>query len=176
MKENKLIEHLTEAQQVSTLEACAGKLINAKNLKKIKIIETIKKDLTITTKEVITNRRVPLKDFPLFTQIDASLEIIFKYLDACKRDGKNPEVNICDLRQQTLEIAPRKLRKSKAAAEGTSQKIPKASKKKGNPSFISVIESVFYQHLKPLPLQNPQKILHHKLLIILTLNLTPHYL
>ena len=71
----------------------------------MKIMETIKKDLKITTKEVITNRRVPLKDFPLFSQTDASPEIIIRYLDACKWDGADPEVNISDLRQQPLKIS-----------------------------------------------------------------------
>ena len=108
LTKNRLIEHLTEAQQANILEACAGKPLNAKNLKKMKIIETIKKDLTITTKEVITTIRVLLKDFPLFTQINASPDIILMYLDACKRDWTNPDVNIYDLRQQPLEFAPRK--------------------------------------------------------------------
>ena len=78
--ENKLVEYLTKAQQVSTLEACAGKPLNAKNLKKMKIIDTIKKDPTVTTKEVITTRRVPLKDFPLFSQTNASPKIIAKWM------------------------------------------------------------------------------------------------
>ena len=90
---------MIEVQQASTLEACVGKPLNTKNLKKMKIIETIKKDLTITTKEVITTRRVPLKDFPLFTQADYSPDIFLMYLEACKRDGINLDVNICDLRQ-----------------------------------------------------------------------------
>ncbi|KAL5081888.1 hypothetical protein RYX36_010309, partial [Vicia faba] len=36
LTENKLIEHLTEAQQANVLEPCAGKPLNAKNLKKMK--------------------------------------------------------------------------------------------------------------------------------------------
>ena len=95
--------------------------MNSKNLKKMKIIETIKKDPTITTKEVITTRRVPLKDFPLFSQTYASPD---RYLDACKRDRTNLEVNICDLRQQPLEVSSIKSRKRKAAGEGTYQKTP----------------------------------------------------
>ena len=67
LTENRLVEHLSEAQQVNTLEACARKPLNAKNMKKIKMIDTIKKDPTVATKEVITTRRVPLKDFPLFS-------------------------------------------------------------------------------------------------------------
>ncbi|KAL5076900.1 hypothetical protein RYX36_015884 [Vicia faba] len=81
LTENKLIEHLSETQQANILEPCAGKPLNAKNLKKMKIIETIKKDPTLTAKEVITIRRVPLKDFPLFTQADFSPEIILRYLE-----------------------------------------------------------------------------------------------
>ena len=72
LTENKLIEHLTEAQEISTLEATVGKPLNAKNLKKMKIIENIKKEPTIASHEVITSRRIPLKDFPLFSKIDAS--------------------------------------------------------------------------------------------------------
>ena len=85
-----MVEHLTEAQQVNTLEACAGKPLNSKRLKKMKIIDTIKKDPTVTTKEFITTRRVPLKDFPLFSQTDASLELIVRYPEACKMDRTNP--------------------------------------------------------------------------------------
>ena len=80
LTENRLIGHLTEAQQISTLEACAGKPLNAKNLKKMKIIDSIKKEPTIATHEVITSRRIPLKDFPLFSEIDASPEIVVRYL------------------------------------------------------------------------------------------------
>ena len=90
LTQNKLVEHLTEAQQVNTLEACAGKPLDAKNLKKMKIIKTIKKDTTITTKEVITYRRVPMKDFPLFSQTNASQEITVRYLEACKMDATVP--------------------------------------------------------------------------------------
>ena len=49
LTENRLIEHLTEAQEISTLEASAGKPLNAKNLKKMKIIERIKKKPTVST-------------------------------------------------------------------------------------------------------------------------------
>ena len=144
MTENKMIEHLSEAQQASVLEPCAGKPLNSKNLKKMKIIETIKNDPTLNAKEVITTRRVPLKDFPLFTQADPSPEIFLRYLEAYKSGGTIPDVNILDLRQQPLEVATRKTRKRKATGEGTSQKTPKVAKKKGNPSFVSVIESVFF--------------------------------
>ena len=34
LTENRLIEHLTEAQEINTLEATAGKPLNAKNLKR----------------------------------------------------------------------------------------------------------------------------------------------
>ena len=98
----------------------------------MKIIDTIKKDPTVATKEFITTRRFPLKDFPLFSQTDASPEIIVRYLKACKMDGTNPEVNIRDLRQWAPEIVLKKSRKSKVAGEGSSEKVPKAAKKKGN--------------------------------------------
>ncbi|KAL5064016.1 hypothetical protein RYX36_025753 [Vicia faba] len=96
MKDNGLIEYLTEAQQANVLKPCARKPLNAK---KMKIIETVMKDPTITTKEVITTRRVPLKDFPLFTQADSSPEIVLRYLETCKSDGTIPDVNILDLRK-----------------------------------------------------------------------------
>ena len=54
--ENRLIEHLTEAQEISTLEAIAGKPLNAKNLKKMKIIENIKREPTIASHEAIASR------------------------------------------------------------------------------------------------------------------------
>ncbi|KAL5074103.1 hypothetical protein RYX36_013087, partial [Vicia faba] len=130
LKEIRLIEYLTEAQQENLLEPCARKPLNAKNLKKMKIIGTIKKDPTLTTKEVITTRRVPQKDFPLFTQVDSSPEIVLRYLEACKSDGTILDVNILDLRQQPLGVSTRKSRKRKDVGEGTSQKPPKVSKKK----------------------------------------------
>ncbi|KAL5078627.1 hypothetical protein RYX36_007048 [Vicia faba] len=146
LTENKLVEYLTEAQQINTLEACAGKPINAKNLKKMKIIDNIKKDPTIATKEVITIRRVPLKDFPLLSQINASPEIMVRYLEACKMDGTNPGLNIRDLHQQAPEVVLKKSRKRIAVGERSSQKIPKAAKKKEfqapyieNPNFQATL-------------------------------------
>ena len=125
----------------------------------MKIIDSIKKDPTIATKEVITSRRVPLKDFPLFSQIDASPEILVRYLEASKMDGTNPELNICDLRQRAPEVILKKSRKRKAAGEGSSQKVPKASKKKGIPSFIYVVESVILSTYEtpssPKPIEDP---------------------
>ena len=68
-------------------------------------------------------------------------------------------MNILDLRQQPLEVAPRKSRKKNAAGEGTSQKTPKAAKKKCNSSFVSVIESIFLSTsetpLSPKPAEDP---------------------
>ena len=128
----------------------------------MKIIETIKKDPTLTTKEVITIKRVPLKGFPLFTQVDSSPEIVIRYLEASKSDGMIPYVNILDLRQQPLEVSTRKSIKRKATGEGTSQKTPKAAKKKCNSSFVSVIESLFLStsetlsSLKPTEDPSPQ--------------------
>ena len=69
LTENRLIEHLIEAQQISALEECAGKPLNAKNLKKMKIIDDIKKEPTIHTKEVITSRRIHLKYFLYFMKL-----------------------------------------------------------------------------------------------------------
>ncbi|CAI8591910.1 unnamed protein product [Vicia faba] len=159
LTENKLIEYLAESQQINTLEACAGKSLNAKNLKKMKIIDNIKKDPTIATKEVITSRRVPLTDFPLFSQIDASPKIIARYLEACKMDGSNPKLNICDMRQLDPEVVLKKSRKRKVAGEGSSQKVPKAAKKKGNPSFIFVVESMILSTSEtpssPKPTEDP---------------------
>ena len=81
------------------------------------------------------------------------------YLDTCKRDETNPDVNIRDLRQQPLKVSPRKSRKRKAVAEGTSHKTPKDAKKKGNPSFVSIIESVLLSTSKnpssPKPTKDP---------------------
>ena len=57
-------------------------------------------------------------------------------------DGTNSEVNIHDLQQQPSEIVLKKSRKRKVVGEGSSQKVPKAAKKKGNSSFIYIMESV----------------------------------
>ena len=76
------------------MEATVEKPLNAKNLKKMKIIENIKKEPTVTAHETITSRRIPLKDFPLFSEIDSKPEIIVRYLEACKADGTAPEINI----------------------------------------------------------------------------------
>ncbi|KAL5075944.1 hypothetical protein RYX36_014928 [Vicia faba] len=82
--------------------------IATKNLKKMKIIDNIKKDPTISTKEVIISRTIPLKYFPLFSQMDATPEIIVRYLEACKMDGTNTELNIRDLRQQAPDVVLKK--------------------------------------------------------------------
>ena len=108
LTENRLIEHLTEAQEISTLEATAGKPLNAKNLKKMKIIENIKKEPTVTPHETITSRRIPLEDFPLFSEIDSKPEIIVRYLEACKADGTAPEINIQDLHKAAPEVVLKK--------------------------------------------------------------------
>ena len=142
LTENRLIEHLTEAQEISTLEATVGKPLNAKNLKKIKIIENIKKEPTVASHETITSRRIPLKDFPLFSEIDSNLEVIIRYLEACKADGTALEINIQDLHKAAPEVALKKSKKRKEAGEGSSQKAPKAIKTKGNPSSVSFIESI----------------------------------
>ncbi|XP_058785266.1 uncharacterized protein LOC131660126 [Vicia villosa] len=81
LTENRLVEHLTETQQTDVLEAIAGKPFNAKNLKKMKIIEAIKKDTSFTTKEVITTKRVPLDNFPLFSAYTTP-DIVVRYLEA----------------------------------------------------------------------------------------------
>ena len=44
LTENRLIEHLIEAQKLSTIEPTIGKPLNAKNLKKMKLIENIQKE------------------------------------------------------------------------------------------------------------------------------------
>ena len=68
-------------------------------------------------------------------------------------------MNIRDLRQQPLEVAPRKSRKRKAAGEGSSKKIPKADDKKVNPSLMSIIESLLlstYENpTSPKPIDDP---------------------
>ena len=108
----------------------------------MKIIENIKKEPTITSHATITSRRIPLDDFPLFSDIDSKPEIIVRYLDASKEDGIAPEINIQDLHKAAPEVALKKTKKRKAAAEGPSQRTPKAAKKKGNPSSVPVLESI----------------------------------
>ena len=105
----------------------------------MKIMDNIKKEPTVSTHEVITSRRIPLKYFPLSFEIDASPEIVVRYLEACKEDGTAPELNIRDLHKQAPDVVLKNSRKRKAAREGSSQRTPKAAKKKGNTSFVSVV-------------------------------------
>ena len=104
LTENRLIEHLTEAQEVSSIEPTVGKPLNAKNLKKMKLIENIRKEPSVTPLADITSIRVPLSDFPIFSEIDSKPVIVLRYLDACKADGTDPDLNIKDLHQQTPEV------------------------------------------------------------------------
>ena len=118
--ENKLIDHLTEAQEISTLEATVGKQLNAKNLKKMKIIENIKKEPSVTSFATIISKRIPLDDFPMFSEIDSEPQIILRYLDACKADGTTPNLNIQDLQQKAPEVVLKKSKKRKAVTKGSS--------------------------------------------------------
>ena len=117
----------------------------------MKIIESIKKEPTVASHEVITSRRIPLKYFPLFYEMDASPEIVVRYLEACKEDGTIPELNLCDLHKPASDVVLKKSRKRKAAGEGSSQRTTKAVKKKGNTSFVSVVESIVFPTSKTVP-------------------------
>ena len=74
-------------------------------------------------------------------------------------DGTNPEVNIRDLRQQAPEVILKKSRKRKSVGQGSSQKVPKAAKKKGNSSFIFIVESILLSTSEtpssPKPTEDP---------------------
>ena len=76
------------------MEATVGKQLNAKNLKKMKLIENVKKEPSVTSFAAISSRRIPLDNFPLFSEIDSKPDIIVRYLDACKADGTAPDLNI----------------------------------------------------------------------------------
>ena len=154
LTENKLIDHLTEAQEINSLEATVGKQLNAKNLKKMKIIENIKKEPSVTSFATISSRRILLDNFPMFSEIDSKPEIILRYLDASKADGTSPDLNIQDLQQKAPEVVLKKNKKRKAAAEGSSQRTPKAAKKRGNPSSVTVLDSVSVSTSVPIPTQS----------------------
>ena len=79
------------------MEATVGKQLNAKNLKKMKLIENIKKEPSVTSFATISSRIIPLDNFPMFSEIDFKPEIIVRYLDACKADGTTQDLNIQDL-------------------------------------------------------------------------------
>ena len=51
------------------------------------------------------------------------------------------------------EVVLKKSRKRKAAGEGSSQRTPKAAKKKGNTSFVSVVESIVVPTSETIPHQ-----------------------
>ncbi|CAI8614511.1 unnamed protein product [Vicia faba] len=138
LTENRLIEHLIEAQELSTIEPIVGKPLNAKNLKKMKLIENIQKEPRATPIADITNRRVPLSDFPLFSEIESKPEVVLRYLDACKADGTDPNLIIKALHQPQQEVTLKKTKKRKAPSEGSSQQTPK---KRGNLSAASVLNS-----------------------------------
>lgn len=76
-------------------------------------------------------------------------------------DGITPEINIQDLRQPAPKFAVRKNMKRKVS-EGTSQKTPKAAKKKFNSSFIYVVEFVFLSTYETSPSPKPVDHLTHQ--------------
>ena len=86
---------------------------------------------TIASHDTITSRRITLKNFPLFSEIDVSPEIIVRYLEACKADGTIPK--------PTFKICTSQLQK-------------------GNPSFVSVVKSIAIptsETIPPQPIKNP---------------------
>ncbi|KAL5076615.1 hypothetical protein RYX36_015599 [Vicia faba] len=82
LTENRLIEHLIEAQEMSTIEPTIGKPLNAKNLKKMKLIENIQKEPRATSTADISSRRVPLSDFPVFSEMESKPEMFLRYKEA----------------------------------------------------------------------------------------------
>ena len=86
----------------------------------MKLIENIKKEPSVTPFADLSNRRVPLDNFPLFLEIDSKPKIILRYLDACKTDGTSPNLNIQDLQQKAPEVVLKKTKKRKVVAEGSS--------------------------------------------------------
>ena len=84
----------------------------------------------------------------MFSEIDYKPVIILRYLDACKADGTDPDLNIKDLHQQTPEVTLKKTKKRKAASEGPSQQTPK---KRGNLSSVNVLNSSVVPTFIPTP-------------------------
>ena len=79
-----------------------------------------------------------------------------RYLEACKEDGTIPELNIHDLHKPAPDVVLKKSRKRKVAEEGSSQRAPKAAKKKGNTSFVSIVESIVYPTSETIPSQQTE--------------------
>ena len=98
----------SKIKELSTIEPTIGKPLNAKNLKKMKLIENIQKEPRATPIADISSRRVPLSDFSLFSEIESKPEVILRYLDACKADGTDPKLNIRDLHQPQPEVTLKK--------------------------------------------------------------------
>ena len=114
----------------------------------MKLIENIKKEPNVTSFATISSRRVPLDNFPLFSEIDSKPDIIVRYLDACKADGTAPDLNFQDLQHKAPEVVLKKTKKRKAVAEGSSQRTPK---KRGNPSSVTVLNSISVSTSIPIP-------------------------
>lgn len=91
------------------------------------IIDNNKKGPTKITKEIISTRRIPLEEFPMFTQEDPP-KVIVGYQDACKRAGIPKKIDIHNL-PLAPEVNLRRTMKSKVVGEGTSIRTSKAAKK-----------------------------------------------
>lgn len=66
LMENKLIDSLTEAQITKELEPQVGRMSNARSLKSMGLISELTSNPAEVSKEAISNRRIPLEDFPIF--------------------------------------------------------------------------------------------------------------
>ena len=97
--------------------------MNAKNLKKMKLIDNIRKEPRASSTADISRRRVPLSDFPRFSEMESHPDMFAKYPDSPKEEVAGSKLKIKDLSQPQPEVTQKKTKKRKA--EGSSHQTPK---------------------------------------------------
>lgn len=81
LMESKLIDSLNEAQITKELEPQVGRMFNARSLKNMGLISELTSNLGCLSKEDISNKRIPLENFTIFT-MHGPLNVMIDYLDS----------------------------------------------------------------------------------------------
>lgn len=150
LTENGLVAYLEDVGKFGELDSMVGKTLDGKSLRKMKIIEKLQSDPAPIDSEVIRTRRIPVDDFPLFSDGEP-IEAVLNFRNICKEDGTQVPVDLIKCSKEPApEVHFRRSKKRKAVGEGTS-KTSKVSKKSCNPTLISVVDSVHYTTSEPTP-------------------------